>query len=143
MTVVANSSQRFQVLNRDEYVQAGTSCSERTFIASVESCAAYTVTATESTTADVPTQDGESTTTTVVPLTEKTDSVTQPSKTTTVDNTETERVEGSLHNISWVYVVIAVAVIFAIVVAILVAGWTATTLRLRQRVSKSRMSGKL
>ena len=41
--VLLKTSQAFRVLNTDEHVQASTDCCERTFIDSVESCAAYEV----------------------------------------------------------------------------------------------------
>ena len=139
--VVSNSSQRFQVLGQDQYVQAATSCDERTFIANVESCAAYEVTAPTTqhqTTTDIvydttalSTEDRE--TTTEIALTEDKSSSTM----TTLADGDVDRGRGSLQ-VMWIAIAItAVAVIFvttAIVVAI------TTTVTLRQKSLKSRKS---
>ena len=122
MTVVTNSSQRFQVLNRDEYVQASTFCSERTFIASVESCAAYAVTVTVNhTTTDIATQA-------TTQINYKEGSITQSVQPTTlIDN----QFESEITTMMWVYVLLAVVVIFSIIIAAL----TVLTLMLCKKLS--------
>lgn len=49
-SAVSNSSQRFIVLNPEEYLQYATSCSERTFIDRERACAVYSAVAENPTT---------------------------------------------------------------------------------------------
>ena len=141
MVVIANSSQRFHVLSRDDYVQAATSCDERTFIANVESCAAYETTAQYLTTTDIvydttalSTPDKE--TTVEIVQTQDTNSP----KTTTLVGGDVDRGEGSLQ-IMWIAITItAVAVIFVTTAIIVVI--TTTLCRKSSKSRKSNENGK-
>ena len=137
MAAVANSSQRFQVLNRDEYVQASTSCSERTFIASVESCAAYAVTATEQTT---PQPVQAQTTTEDTPTTAPNTSENQTTEPTSTSSSGGGR-GGSLE--VWIYVLVAVAAVFAMIIIILAIMCVGLCLRRSQTMDANSLKRKL
>ena len=137
MTVVANSSQRFQVLSRDEYVQASTNCRERTFYDNVESCAAYEVTTTDSTTSPIPTTtlDANNGDTTTTPQNTSANPTTEPTSTSSEGQGG-----GSLE--VWIYVLVAVAAVFAMIIIILAIMCVGLCLRRSQTMDANSLKRK-
>ena len=116
MNVVSNFSQRFQVLSQDHYIRYASSCSETTFIHSVQMCAVYRVieelrtTKTETldmTTAQIPDKEA----TTATPVDRSSSSPTSSTSDQTISNGETLQV--------WINVLVAVAAVLAMIIIIL------------------------
>ena len=115
-SVVLHESQRFKVLHREEYLQQASSCSERTFSAALESCAVSRLSVDESTTTSIL---PDSTATTKTPNEENpttTDEEPTPPSSSTVDTGS--RGSGGILEV-WIYVLVAVAAVFAMIIIIL------------------------
>ena len=116
-SVVLHQSQIFEVFHREEYLQQSVSCSERTFSARLESCAVSRLSVEESTTTSIILPD--STATTKTPNEENpttTDEEPTPPSSSTVD-TGSRGSGGTLE--VWIYVLVAVAAVFAMIIVIL------------------------
>ena len=128
-SVQSQPSQKFEVFNRDRYLQAGTSCSERTFTAPLQSCAVYriredtptTTAVINATTATVNDRHNTIGGTTLV----LSESQSTPPLPTGSDNNEGDRALPI-----WVYILIAlVAVVAVIIVLAIVVTFVLNSLR--------------
>ena len=139
-SVVLHQSQRFEVFNRDEYLQRASSCSGRTFSAPLESCAVSRLSADVSTTTSIL---PDSTATTKTPNEENTtttDEEPTPPSSSTVD-TGSRGSGGTLE--VWIYVLVAVAAVFAMIIVILAIMCVGLCLRRSQTMDANSLKRKL
>ena len=116
-SVQSQPSQKFEVFNRDQYLQASTSCSERTFTAPLQSCAVYhiredtpiTTAAINATTATVNDRHNTIGGTTLV----LSESQSTPPPPTSSDNNEGDRALPI-----WVYILIALVAVVAVIIVL-------------------------
>ena len=139
-SVVLHQSQRFEVFHREEYLQQGTACNERTFSAPLESCAVSRLSVDESTTTSIL---PDSTATTKTPNEENTtttDEEPTPPSSSTVD-TGSRGSGGTLE--VWIYVLVAVAAVFAMIIVILAIMCVGLCLRRSQTMDANSLKRKL
>ena len=137
----SNFSQRFQVLNQDGYLQAASSCSGKTFTDPVQTCAVYRVTeelvTTKSKTLDMTTpQTSDKEATTATPPVDRLSS--SPSSSIgdeTTSSGETLQV--------WIYVLVAVAAVFAMIIIILAIMCVGLCLRRSQTMDTNSLDSEL
>ena len=124
-SVQSKPSQKFEVFNRDQHLQASSSCSERTFTAPLQSCAVYRIRE------DTPTTTGPisvhyTSTDSAMPCSTERDTTTPPvwteGQSTPPLITRTEGSERPLERI-WIYVLASLAGAFAIIILILVVSF--------------------
>ena len=115
-SVQSQPSQKFEVFNRDRYLQTVTSCSERTFTAPLQSCAVYRI------------REDTPTTTTAINATTKTDGQNVISGTTMVPSESQSTPPPPPNSVNneggralpiWVYILIALVVVFAVIIVVL------------------------
>ena len=113
MNIKSNLSQRFEVLSQDDYIQLAT-CSGRTFIDSVETCAVYQVEESPKYFLNTTTSWTQSEEAISSPLEDASLSIRPGHPPTMSDHNESITV-----NVTWVYVLAAVAAVFATIIIIL------------------------
>ena len=119
-SVQSQPSQKFEVFNRDRYLLESSSCVERTFTAPLQSCAIYRIRDdTPTTTAAI------NTTTTTVNDRQNAiggttlDQVLSESQSTPPPPTNSANNEGGRALPIWVYILIALVVVFAVIIVVL------------------------
>ena len=137
----SNFSQRFQVLNQDGYLQEASSCSGKTFIDSVQTCAVYRVSeellTTKSETLDMTTrQTPDKEATTATPPVDRLSS--SPSSSIGDVNTNS----GETLQV-WIYVLVAVAAVFAMIIIILAIMCVGLCLRRSQTMDTNSLDSEL
>ena len=143
-SVMSKPSQKFEVFNRDQYLQASTSCSERTFTAPLQSCAVYRIREDTTTTTAV----NNDTTTTKTPndkenkTTDERQGPTSPAPSTSDSSPNTSGGGGGTLEV-WIYVLVAVAAVFAMIIVILAIMCVGLCLRRSQTMDANSLKRKL
>ena len=135
-TMRSNSSQQFTALQQDSYIQYGTSCSKRTFIAEESACAVHNIGEDTEVTSPNPLTTDPGVTSS---MQEDTTSPSSDGNQSTEPSSGQNGGGGATLQV-WIYVLVAVAAVFAMIIIILAIMCVGLCLRRSQTMDENSLS---